>query len=501
MKPLSLVHALGCLLAVLFPVHAAVPGFKVTTDRTIDASSLESIVAQVTARAGARSNDEQAIAIYEYLHHSIFHYAYPEEKAQSVGPLKVLNVYGWGLCGGQHTVLKALFETAGWECRYVGWSNPGHTTIEVKYDGRWHYFDVFLKCYFWSKDRSHVVSQEEIAADPSLVLAAVKEGRAARAHLCCGDEEKGVISGVRSRKIAGDQKGWASVTWRDENYSPLLRLPSGASLRLGWGMETNGFAVNLARQPLHTCQMKDLRNDPVLGPLAEHYGPRSWSNGRLLYAPGFAKAADVADIELTAARAEGNQLIATGPRGAAIFKLPLPYVYVSATPFASFTGGVGKLSLSTDGGKTWSVCRAGITTDAVKQRYEVWFKGEFAGALTEFRVEALVEHNRGVLPYLANGRNTITVATGDESLPKGASVTVTYAYQEASVPNPEKRKRWDGTGITYGPVKTVTKEISALPFQFDVEVGGNLPPRMLSLERAVVGRQSIGSGGGGKGGD
>ena len=77
------------------------------------------------------------------------------------GPLKVINVYGWGLCGGQHTVLKALYETAGWECRYVGW--PGHTTIEVKYDGKWHYFDVFLKCYYWSKDKSHVASQEEIA--------------------------------------------------------------------------------------------------------------------------------------------------------------------------------------------------------------------------------------------------------------------------------------------------------------------------------------------------
>jgi len=65
--------------------------------------------------------------------------------------------------------------------------DPGNSTIEVFCDDRWHYLDVFLKCYFWTKDKSHLANQEEIAADPSIVLNAVKEGRAARQHLCCGD--------------------------------------------------------------------------------------------------------------------------------------------------------------------------------------------------------------------------------------------------------------------------------------------------------------------------
>src|SRR5262249_47414804 len=157
---LSLVNFLAGLVLMLgtHPAHAGAKGFKVTTDRSIDSSSLETIVKQVIARSGARTNDEKAIALYEYLHHTIFHYSYAGEPGpQTIGPLKIINVYGWSLCGGQHTVLKALYETAGWECRYVGWSDPGHTTIEVKYDGRWHYFDVFLKCYFWSKDKKYVV--------------------------------------------------------------------------------------------------------------------------------------------------------------------------------------------------------------------------------------------------------------------------------------------------------------------------------------------------------
>ena len=474
-----------CSLAMTASALGAVANFKVTTDQSIDATSLESIVQQVVARAGARSSDEKAIAIYEWLHNTIFHWAYPTEAApQSVGPLKVINVYGWGLCGGQHTVLKALYETAGWPCRYVGWSNPGHTTVEVQYDGRWHYFDVFLKCYFWTKDKSHVASQEEIAADPSIVLDAVKEGRAARQHLCCGDAAEDVVRGCKGRKVAGDSKGWASVTWRDQGYSPQLTLPSGASLRLDWKAEPDSFAVT-GKKPQHSCGTKDFRNDKVLGPLAEHYGPRNWSNGKLIYSPDFAAPADMVDIELQQAEARGGKLVAKAGQGIALFRLPLPYAYVSATLDAGFDGGEGKLSLSSDGGKTWKPCASGDISALVKQKYDVWCKAEFAGALTKFRLEAVVEHNRGAQPYLVQGANKVTVSS--DKLPPGTMLTVSLTYQEATAPNPAKRTRWEGNGLAYGEPKTVTKEVTALPATFEINVGGNTPPKMVSLERAVRG--------------
>src|SRR5436190_2351033 len=283
-------------------------GIKVTTDRTVDTSSLEAIVKDVFAHSGAKTDDEKAIAIYEYLHNTIFHWAYATEPSpQSVGPLKLINVYGWGLCGGQHTVLKALYETAGWKCRYVGW--PGHTTIEVEYGGKWHYYDVFLKCYYWSKDKSHVVGQGEIADDPSIVLDAVKDGRAARQNLCCGDEPQGVVEGCKARKNEGDQKGWASVTWRDENYSTSLHLPSGSALRLDWKSVPDAFAIT-GKAPSHSCSNKDFREDKVLGPLLEHYGTRNWSDGTFVYAPDFAK--DAADIELHGAAAKGGKVVGPG---------------------------------------------------------------------------------------------------------------------------------------------------------------------------------------------
>ena len=177
-------------LLVLLMLGGPDEPIRIRTDRTVDTSSLESIVKDVIRLAGATTNDEKAIAIHTWLHHAMFHHAYPVEKSpQSVGPLKAIRVYGWGLCGGQHTVLKALFETAGWKVRYRGWSNPGHTTIEVFYDDRWHYFDVFLKCYFWTKDRKTIAGQDDINADPSIVMDAVKEGRVPGSHyLCCGDD-------------------------------------------------------------------------------------------------------------------------------------------------------------------------------------------------------------------------------------------------------------------------------------------------------------------------
>ncbi|HLX59818.1 MAG TPA: hypothetical protein VKX17_00925 [Planctomycetota bacterium] len=462
------------------PAFAAADAFKVTTDKTVDNSSLDSIVKDVVRLSGAKTNDEKAIAILDYLHATIFHFAYPVEKNQSVGPLKVLNVYGWGLCGGQHTVLKALFETAGFQVRYRGWD--GHTTIETNYDNHWHYFDVFLKCYFWTKDRKTIAGQDDINADPSIVLDGLKDKRVpADYYLCCGDEAKGIVSGSKGSKPLPPSKpedGWASVTGRDQGYSPLLRLPSGASLRLGWSGEPNMTAV--PGKNLHTCGIKDFRDNKVLGPILEHYGQRTYADGKFIYAPDFSKAADMADINLTGATAADGKLNATAGKGVAIFKLPLPVVYVAGNIDAAFEGD-GNLFISTNAGKSWQPAKAGDNSALLKQKYDVYVKAEFAGALKSLRVEATVEHNRCAQPYLLNGKNAITVSAN--ALPKDSVLSVTYAYQEATAP--ATRKQYNGAGVIYGETKTVTKEITALPFNFEIDVGGNEPPKMLYFERAV----------------
>ncbi len=484
----SLLMIIHSDLFMCHQLRADVKGVKITTDQTIDSSSLETIVQQAIQRAQAKTNDEKAIAIYEYLHNTIFHWAYPVESApQSVGPLKIINVYGWGLCGGQHTVLKALFETAGWECRYVGW--PGHTTIEVKYDNRWHYFDVFLKCYYWSKDKTHIVSQEEIAKDPSIVLDAMKENRAARQNLCCGDAPQDVIQGCQHRHIEGNAKGWASVTWRDQDYQPLVHLPLHSSLTLAWKGDPFGFAVS-GKPPQHSCGIKDFIHDKVLGPRLEHYGPRNWSNGTFLYQVHFQPDQPFDYLEFQNAMVTQHGLTVQDPnknngKGVLILQLPSAYPFVSVNISTDSNRKDDVIAVSTNRGKSWQLCRWEDISKLAKQKYHLSFKLEFQGNIQNLQLKAQVEHNRNALPYLIPGKNKITVSCNNNKLPDNSKLVVTYRYQESNIANPQKRSRWDGKGIQYGPIKTVSREVNRLPYKFEIDVGGNAPPKMIDLTREL----------------
>jgi hypothetical protein len=357
--------------------------------------------------------------------------------------------------------------------------------VECQYGGKWHYYDVFLKAYWWNKDRTTIVGQDDINADPSLVLDGLKDKRVpTESYLCCGDEPAGVVSGCKSSKaepVSKHQDGWASVTGRDQGYSPLLTLRSGAELRLEWTGRP-GMMVADNTKGLHTCpNLKDLRANALLGPLLEHYGDRSWSNGRFAYAPDFAKAADVADLALTNAAASGGKLVAKGA-GSAVFKLDLPYPYAAATLAATGDGEIA-LAVSTDRGATWKPAAAGDIGMLVRQAYDVWVKAEFRGALASLKLDGVVEHNRAAQPFLQLGKNQVTVATADNRLPAGTALVVTYEYQEATAPT--KRDQFNGKGLTYGETKVVTKEFTSLPATFEISVGGTTTPKMVAISRGL----------------
>src|ERR1700761_1164062 len=126
---------------------ALVSQIKVQPDKAPDCTSLKSIVESVTR--DCKTNDEKAVAIYNFMRLTHYHRAYPEE-AGGLPVLKEIHCYGWSLCGGLHAEQSALWRELGWDWRFVGW--PGHTTVEAYYDNRWHYLDVFLKFYAWMPD-------------------------------------------------------------------------------------------------------------------------------------------------------------------------------------------------------------------------------------------------------------------------------------------------------------------------------------------------------------
>jgi hypothetical protein len=76
---------------------------------------------------------------------------------------------------------------------------------------------VFLKCYYWTKDKKTIAGQDDISQDPSIVLDAEKEGRVPANHyLCCGDDANGVVGGCKTSKplpVSKPEDGWLS--WPD----------------------------------------------------------------------------------------------------------------------------------------------------------------------------------------------------------------------------------------------------------------------------------------------
>lgn len=132
-----------------FKPEAQVSQIKVQPDKAPDCTTLKSIVESVTR--DCRSNDEKAIALYNFMQLTHYHRNYPSEPG-GIPVLKEINTYGWSLCGGLHSEQSALWRELGWGWRFVGWN--GHTTVEAQYDNQWHYLDVFLKFYAWKPEAS-----------------------------------------------------------------------------------------------------------------------------------------------------------------------------------------------------------------------------------------------------------------------------------------------------------------------------------------------------------
>ena len=104
MNPSRLLIILSCGLGFAMVATAAGPvpdgqvkQIKVVNDKAPDCTTLKSIVETVTR--GCKTNDEKAIAIYNFMRLTHYHRAYPNESTE-IPVLKEINCYGWSLCGG-----------------------------------------------------------------------------------------------------------------------------------------------------------------------------------------------------------------------------------------------------------------------------------------------------------------------------------------------------------------------------------------------------------------
>ncbi len=519
-------HGLLVLLACAAAQAGALRDIRVVNDRAPDCSSLEAIVKTVTREC--KTDDERAIAIYHFCRYACYHHAYPTEPG-GVSALKLINVYGWGLCGGLHTMEAALWEKAGYKWRYRGWSNPGHTTAEVSYGGRWHYLDTFLKFYAWTPSPDFpggrtIASQEDIKANPALVTGGFVMDQerkvcyhadnrfdyvgetvnwTAPAFMVCGDTLPGVLSGVRSSRNAGSPRGWGAIRFDDPKYSTAVNLGVGYALSLDWSTVEDGWYFRGRKQgPRHTCGDKDYRNCPAIGPILEPYNARNrsrtWSNGTLSFKPDLRTDACLASLRDAANIAHRDGALHpknAGQPGVFVVEMASPYVVAKAT--ARVVSEDANVEVSLDR-KAWKPVAGADATAIVRASYRYWVRVTFRKPVTAIEIASLVQHNQEALPYLAPGRNTITVSAADSKDMGASRLVVTYAYCPGSRRLTPEEVFERGAEIARAHYATwaeqpvvVQKTLTKLPATFEILVPtpkGRQPvyPRMLFLRREIL---------------
>jgi len=526
---------LGCcffftsFLPAADPVPAGqVRQIKIINDKAPDCTTLKAIVESVTR--DCKTNDEKAIALYNFMRLTHYHRAYPSEPG-GVPVLKEIHCYGWSLCGGLHAEQSALWREMGWDWRFVGW--PGHTTVEAFYDGRWHYLDVFLKFYAWMPDPNNqgkrtIAGEDDLQARPKELifdafvmdksrkvayakgnefeLIGDKANWQAPAFLVCGDDLAGIADALKHKNRAGSPEGWAGINHATGNYSADVNLAPGFALTNTWDPSVDAWYWRDSRvPPCHTCGDKEIRNSPEKGPVAEPYLGADWkcesyANGQLSFRPDLTSAAclrSFAAVENVKVTREGLVAAEEGQRARVTVLLQSPYLLTMAGGSGE---GVDKLEVSIDGGKTWKAAELKDFSAPIKGQVQALVRLTIRDRLQNLALQAIVQNNPFALPFLAPGKNTITVSVPDPAALGDNKLVVTYAYRPGARRKSYEQLCLEGKEIARGHDATwdktpvvVQKVFTArdLPAKFDIDVPtpkDKYPvyPRMLFVRREVL---------------
>lgn len=516
------------LLTAADPPAGPVRQIKIVNDRAPDCTTLKSIVQSVTK--DCKTNDEKAIALYNFMRLTHYHRAYPTEPG-GIPVLKEINCYGWSLCGGLHAEQSALWREMGWEWRFVGW--PGHTTVEAKYDDRWHYLDVFLKFYAWMPDPNNpgkrtIAGEDDLQAHPKELLfdafvldksrkvyymkgnefemLGEKANWQAPAFLVCGDDIPGIADSLKNKNRAGSPDGWAGINHATGNYSADVNLSPGFALTNTWDPSVDAWYWADSRvAPCHTCGDKEIRNSPEKGPVAEPYLDANWkcesyANGKLTFRPDLTSDAclrSFASVENVKVTRDGLVPAEAGKPARVTVLLQSPYILTLASGTAE---GVEKFEVSTDEGKTWKAAELKDFSPVVKGQMRALARFTIRERLQNLNLQATVQNNPFALPFLAPGKNTITVSVADAEALGDNKLVVTYAYRPGVRRKSYEQLCLEGKEISRGHDATwdtkpvvVQKVFSArdLPAKFDIDVPtpkDKYPvyPRMLFVRREVL---------------
>lgn len=472
------------LAGVAGTAQAQVQAPWVSTDRTIDCTSFETIVRDLKI-AEMKTDEEKALAVYYFFRQRVFHFLNTPE---SRDPVKNLNAIGYTLCGSQGTCMKALLKAAGLKARVR--TNIGHTYYDVFYDGQWHGFDTFANYFVYTRGTNRTIASfEQVIADPTLISDAVKEGRACPYMGPCGDDA------MQFRHTRTDELGYEAA---DTKYSPRnLTLRAGEEIVKTWWSDGKGVMSLTNPQfgpvPLHTCGTKDRRGEPWLFKFWEPYGIpkmggttvsyRHATSGQINYAPDLTSPRTLADVGATGVVATPDGLAGAGEM---VIPVNSPYYINSGVLVFEATcaneGDVVTVSLAREkekwapaalvardqGKKTYRVKFDASLADGIRHQY--WVKIALSGkaVLNHFYLRTGFQYNAMSAPHLMPGKNQITFEVANPEALQATPVTLVYRYRDAPQWSTEQRIE-----------KTITKS----PFVFEAALPdtGDKLPQMLDM--------------------
>lgn len=116
------------------------------------------------------SPEAQALAIWNFVRAWRFGCTPFSQESQLLhDPVKLVNVFGCGLCDDSNSAVASLARLAGMPARI--WGLGGHVVAEIAWDDTWHLLDAADGVYFRDKSQA-IVGVETLAAHPELIASA-----------------------------------------------------------------------------------------------------------------------------------------------------------------------------------------------------------------------------------------------------------------------------------------------------------------------------------------
>ncbi len=399
-----------------------VAGIKVLTNHTSDTTTVEAILQGVLN--GLEIDHDKALALWQFVTAYSYNWQSATARIEQFDPVRLVNVYGYGLCDASANSLALLWAASGLKARV--WYLTGHVVPEVYYDGAWHLLDPDHKVYYLKDDNRTIASVEEVATSPTLILRMTDEK---------GRDPAGYPGDFMARLYTTQEDNRLSIPLGHLNHTALLNLHSGERLVRYARLKMGYFSEFSVKEPPRYSSA-----ELIFEPNLRDY---FWKDNFQAHT-GLALTTYDGIVSPALHLAEGRS------RGDCIMHIESPFVIVRSTLRLTVVReseeSLYRVLLGSPRHDGWQeIFSAPIVgtveyeielTDAVAGRYEFLLKFELAGgSSSEVGIDALRVHNvvqcsPRTFPALQSGKNTVRISYAPLMAAADAILRITHAWEE-----------------------------------------------------------------------